>query len=75
TERPLGFVCTCSLERTERLLVALGVDEMRGLLAEQGQAELTCHYCNAIYRLSGDDLRRLIEAETVDSPSSSAPNS
>ncbi len=64
-ERPLEFVCTCSLERTERLLVALGVEEMQALLAEQGQAELTCHYCNAVYRLSADDLQRLIALETA----------
>ncbi|QUV80941.1 Hsp33 family molecular chaperone HslO [Chloracidobacterium sp. D] len=64
-ERPLKFVCTCSLERTERLLVALGVEEMQSLLAEQGQAELICHYCNAVYRLSADDLQRLIALETA----------
>ncbi len=62
-ERALQFVCTCSLERTERLLMALGVDEMRTILAEQGQAELICHYCNAVYRLSAADLQRLIDAE------------
>ncbi|QUV99126.1 Hsp33 family molecular chaperone HslO [Chloracidobacterium sp. MS 40/45] len=64
-ERPLKFACTCSLARTERLLVALGVEEMQSLLAEQGQAELTCHYCNAVYRLSADDLQRLIALETA----------
>ncbi|MCS7078444.1 MAG: Hsp33 family molecular chaperone HslO [Chloracidobacterium sp.] len=63
-ERPLSFVCTCSVERTERLLTALGVEEMQAILAEQGQAELTCHYCNAVYRLSAADLQRLIDAET-----------
>ncbi|MGQ9897684.1 MAG: Hsp33 family molecular chaperone HslO [Acidobacteriota bacterium] len=64
-ERPLRFACTCSLERTERLLMALGVEEMQSLLVEQGQAELTCHYCNTVYRLSADDLRRLIALEAA----------
>ncbi|OYT73126.1 MAG: redox-regulated molecular chaperone Hsp33 [Chloracidobacterium sp. CP2_5A] len=65
SERSLSFACACSRERTERLLTALGADEMQAILIEQGQAELTCHYCNAVYRLSGDDLRRLIDAETA----------
>jgi|AFSR01.1.fsa_nt_gi molecular chaperone Hsp33 len=63
-ERPLKFSCTCSHERTERLLRALGVEEIKALLAEQGQVEVTCHYCNAVYRLSAEDLQRLIALET-----------
>jgi molecular chaperone Hsp33 len=61
-ERRLRFECSCSQERAELIISALGADEMRDMLEKDGKAELTCHYCNATYLLSGDDLTRLIAA-------------
>lgn len=45
----LRFQCTCSLERVESTLKALGSEDLRALAEEQGQGEVTCHFCNETY--------------------------
>ena len=59
-ERPLRFACTCSRERFERGLVALGPEELRALLEEQGEAETVCRFCAAQYLFDREDLERLL---------------
>lgn len=60
--RPLAFRCPCSLERVESTLSALGADELRSLHAEQGQAEVTCNFCNEVYVVPGPRLLGLLTA-------------
>jgi molecular chaperone Hsp33 len=55
------FRCECSADRVRGMLQGLGVDELRSMIAEQGGAEVTCHFCNEVYRLEVDDLENLIE--------------
>ncbi|MCK6522451.1 Hsp33 family molecular chaperone HslO [Myxococcota bacterium] len=54
----LLFACTCSMERVESTLAALGAADLRALAAEQGGTEVDCHFCSTQYRVSGE---RLIE--------------
>lgn len=56
------FSCHCSAERVHSMLRALGRDELETVLAEQGQAEITCHFCNEHYVVGEDGLRELIDA-------------
>jgi len=58
--RPVSWCCRCSLERVESMLVGLGREELQSLAAEQGEAEVTCHFCNTTYRVDGDRLDELI---------------
>ncbi|MCL6521302.1 MAG: Hsp33 family molecular chaperone HslO [Firmicutes bacterium] len=55
---PLRFRCSCSRERVEAALLALGEDELRGMEAE-GRAEVRCHFCNARYTFTREELARL----------------
>jgi len=41
------FECTCSRERIGRMLISLGREEVDSIVAEQGQVEVTCDFCNA----------------------------
>jgi molecular chaperone Hsp33 len=42
--------CRCTPERLAGVVRMLGEDELKSLLAEQGQVELTCEFCNRTFR-------------------------
>ena len=58
--RDLVFQCRCSRARVEATLKALGDNEIRSLMEDPGFAEVTCHFCNASYRLEIVDLEGLL---------------
>ena len=59
---PLEFRCRCSRERAIRAVLAMGLEEMRSLFAEIGEASLTCEFCGARYHVPGPELLELIRA-------------
>lgn len=63
-DRDLTWQCRCSLAKVEGTLVAMGADEIRALQAE-GQAEVTCHFCNHTFRLDVPALDALL-ARTIE---------
>jgi molecular chaperone Hsp33 len=56
---PVSFRCGCSRERIEGLLRSLGRDEVYSVLAEQGVVEVTCEFCNRVYRVDAIDAAAL----------------
>lgn len=56
----VAFRCTCSRERTERVLLSLGEAELRGIVAEQGGIEVSCQFCNQEYRFDPIDVEQLL---------------
>jgi molecular chaperone Hsp33 len=58
--REIRYQCTCSQQRVLGMLRALGQEEIGSLLAEQGKAEVNCHYCNAQYVVDADALSALL---------------
>jgi Disulfide bond chaperones of the HSP33 family len=61
-EREVSFACTCSPEKAVSMIAALGVDEVRSMLAEDKGAVMNCGFCNETYRLSESDLEAIIAA-------------
>ncbi|MCL2621398.1 MAG: Hsp33 family molecular chaperone HslO [Defluviitaleaceae bacterium] len=57
---PIAFVCNCAKERMERTLISLGIDEIKSILEEQGQAEISCHFCSESYCFTENELTQLI---------------
>lgn len=60
--RPVRFSCTCSREKGELALAALGADEIASLIDENGEAEVTCHFCRRQFRFERAELEGLLEA-------------
>lgn len=58
-ERALRWRCSCSQERIEAVLFNLGPAELRSMWQEDGGAEISCHFCNIHYQVSGDRLAEL----------------
>jgi len=42
-----------------RALISLGKEELDAMIEEQGEAEITCHFCNETYHLNREDLENL----------------
>ncbi len=57
---PVVFRCRCSRRRVEEMLVGLGVEELESLLAQEGQAEVTCRFCGDRYVLGRGEVETLI---------------
>ncbi len=67
---PCAFRCSCSRERIEQTLTAMGRQELEQILAEQGEIEVRCDFCNRRYRFDTVDMERLFTPGThLDSPS------
>jgi len=59
-KRPVEYRCYCSRDRVTRALVSMGREEMEALIEEQGQADLTCQFCDAIYHYSKEELEAIL---------------
>ena len=57
----MEYRCYCSRERVTQALVSMGPDELRSLIEEQGKAELTCQFCDAVYEFSREELEELLK--------------
>ena len=59
---PVEYRCYCSRERVSRALISLGADELQKMIDEQGQAQLSCHFCNKEYTINKEELEQLIQS-------------
>ncbi|GAA0320634.1 redox-regulated molecular chaperone HslO [Bacillus carboniphilus] len=56
---PIQFTCTCSKERFANAIISLGKEEIRDMIEEDGEAEASCHFCNASYHYTKEELVEL----------------
>ena len=56
---PVAFECRCGEGRVTSLLRALGPQEVRSILAEQGAVTVTCEFCGRPYRFDADAVDAL----------------
>lgn len=58
--QPLAFECSCSRERIEKTLRAMGEDELYSILDEQEKIEVTCEFCSEMQTFSRQDVDTLL---------------
>lgn len=54
----LNFKCQCSRERIEDMLIGLGINDLKSL-AEDGKAEVCCHFCGEKYSFNKEELQHI----------------
>lgn len=64
------FQCRCSEERVAAMLLSLGEEEIRETLAEEGQVEVRCEFCNALYPFDEVDVEALLTSPIARAPDS-----
>ena len=68
------FACNCSRDRVGRMLIGLGAEEVHGIVAEQGRAEIGCEFCGLKYHFDAVDVGGLFTPAVVQAPGSAAIN-
>ena len=58
------YRCYCSRERVSRALISLGAKELREMIDQQGSAQLTCQFCDAVYDFTAQELEELLRSAT-----------
>jgi molecular chaperone Hsp33 len=56
---PVYFRCRCSRERVSGMLQGLGATETHAVLAERGEVEVRCDFCNRAYVFDAVDVAQL----------------
>lgn len=60
-EKAPAYKCTCDEKSIKRALVSVGREELEDILEKEGSTELTCYYCNKTYKISGEEIREILE--------------
>jgi len=57
-KRELRYKCTCSKERVENMLIALGEKELEDFIKKKESVEVTCHFCRTKYTIPLERIKR-----------------
>ncbi|WP_303825040.1 Hsp33 family molecular chaperone HslO [Ruminococcus flavefaciens] len=55
-----AYKCDCSRERTERVLISIGKDELKSIADEGKNTAVNCHFCGKEYVFTPDEIRKLM---------------
>lgn len=59
--RDVRWQCDCSRDRMKNALATIGKDDLREIIDEDGQAELSCNFCNSKYKFEKNELEEIFE--------------
>jgi molecular chaperone Hsp33 len=62
---PLAFSCTCTREQVKGVLRLLGTAELDEILAEPGEATVTCEFCKEPYRFDRGELQAIRDGNSA----------
>lgn len=59
--RDVNWVCDCSTERLEQVVISIGSKDLQQIIAEDEKAELVCQFCGTKYQFDKEHLQKLLE--------------
>lgn len=59
-KHPVEYRCYCSHDRVTRALISMGKEELSSMIQEQGEAVLTCQFCDKVYHYTKAELEALL---------------
>ena len=62
---PIAYRCACTHAKVTRALISLGKEELTRLRDEEDGIEVTCQFCDKVYKLSKEDIDVLLIAATA----------
>lgn len=63
-EQEVEYKCNCSKERIETALITLGTDELCKMADEMPVTEISCHFCDKVYKFTPNEVRNLAKNAT-----------
>jgi len=57
---PIEYYCNCDKNRVSSAIISLGRTEIMQIIEEDGQAEVSCHFCNSQYHFNKTELESLL---------------
>lgn len=58
--RDLKWVCDCSVERLEQVVISIGSKDLKEIIEEDEKAELICQFCGTKYQFDKEHLEMLL---------------
>ncbi|MDE5884459.1 MAG: Hsp33 family molecular chaperone HslO [Oscillospiraceae bacterium] len=59
-----NYVCDCSRERTSKILISIGREELQNLADTQETIEVCCHFCDKKYQFTPKEILSLIDPDS-----------
>ncbi len=57
--KQVDFKCDCSTKRIEKVILSIGKQEANEIIAQNGQVEVKCHFCNKNYVFDAEKIEKL----------------
>jgi len=57
----MEYRCYCSREKVAGALLSVGADMLREMAEDPGQTEVSCQFCDAVYRFAPEELREMLD--------------
>ncbi len=63
-EQEVEYRCNCSRQRTEKVLLAIGPDDLNEIASDEKVQEVKCSFCDKSYEFTPSELRKLASVAT-----------
>lgn len=56
----IEYKCNCSKERVTKALISVGKDELKAMAEDTKDTQISCHFCDKVYKFSPNEIKKLI---------------